>query len=330
MAPDTFADRMEVHHDLDALPRFRRAVVTIGSFDGVHLGHRALIRSICDLAGQVDGETVIVTFDPHPRHVLPSDKAAVGLLTSTAEKVGRLSGLGVDHVVVVPFTLSFAAQTPRQYLDEFLFGRFDPHTVVIGHDHRYGARREGDIALLQEVAAERGIGIVEIAARDLDEITVSSTRIRKAVAQGRVELASTLLGGVPYALIGTVVHGDAIGRTIGFPTANLQLHEPHKLLPGDGVYAVRVTQTSVADPASGHALAQRPGMLYVGRRPSLDGLRARSIEVNVLDFDGDLYGAHLRLDLMATVRADQQFDGLDALRAQIERDRETTRQLLGA
>ena len=320
---------MEVHHDLAALPRFRRAVVTIGSFDGVHVGHRALIRRIRQLADAVDGETVLVTFDPHPRHVLPSRRPPVGLLTSTTEKATRMRGLGVDHLVVVPFTLAFAAQTARQYLDDFLFGRFAPHTVVIGYDHRYGAGREGDIALLRSAAAERGVRVQEIAEQDIDEIAVSSTRIRQAVAAGRITEANTLLADVPYALLGTVVHGDAIGRTIGFPTANLELHEPHKLLPGDGVYAARTTVLAF-DAARGGLPLERSSMMYIGRRPSLDGLRPRSIEVNVLDFSGDLYGLHLHVDVIARVRGDEQFEGLDALRAQIERDREASRTVLAS
>ena len=320
---------MEVHHDLAALPRFRRAVVTIGSFDGVHVGHRALIRRIRQLADEVDGETVLVTFDPHPRHVLPTSRPPVGLLTSTLEKSARMQGLGVDHLVVVPFTLAFAAQTARQYLDDFLFGRFDPHTVVIGYDHRYGAGRAGDIALLRERAAARDIHVREIAEQDVDEIAVSSTRIREAVSAGRIATANTLLADVPYALLGTVIHGDAIGRTIGFPTANLELHEPYKLLPGDGVYAVRTTVTGSGAPQVGLP-EDTPSMLYIGRRPSLEGLRARSIEVNVLDFSGDLYGRHLRVDVIARVRGDQQFGGLEALRAQIERDREASRKVLAA
>ena len=321
---------MEVHYNLDALPRFRNAVVTIGSFDGVHLGHRALIAQIRALADEIDGETVLVTFDPHPRHVLSSKRPPVGLLTSTTEKATRMRGLGVDHLVVVPFTLVFAAQTARQYLDDFLFGRFRPHTVVIGYDHRYGAGREGDIALLHEAAAARGIAVREIAAQDLNDIAVSSTRIREAVADGRIEEANSLLSGVPYALIGTVVHGDAIGRTIGFPTANLELHEPLKLLPGDGVYAVTTSTIAGELASTGPALARQPSMLYIGRRPSLDGLRPRSIEVNVLDFSGDLYGCQISVDVVHRVRPDAQFDGLEALRAQITRDREASRQLLRA
>ena len=315
---------MQVHRDLDALPALTRPVVTIGSFDGVHLGHRELLSSICELAQSVKGESVVVTFDPHPRHVLPSSREPLPLLTTTEEKLERLATLAVDHVVVVPFTLEFAAQTPESYLDRFLFGRFSPHTVVIGYDHRFGAKRVGDIHLLRTAAKKRGIAITEIAARDIDALAVSSTRIRAAIRAGNVASASRMLG-KPYSLTGAVVHGDAIGRTIGFPTANMALGSPYKLLPADGVYAVLANAEAFGDDQR-----PKPAMLYIGQRPSLAGLRPRSIEVNVLDFDGDLYGAQLQIDLIAHIRHDQRFAGLDALRAQIELDRLATREVFAS
>lgn len=315
---------MEVHFDLAALPRFRSAVVTIGSFDGVHLGHRALIGRIRQLANEVDGETVIVTFDPHPRHVLPSSRPPLKLITGTAEKLRRLSGLNVDHVVIVPFTAVFAAQTARQYLEDFLFGRFDPHTVVIGHDHKYGSGREGDIALLRAFASKRDVRVEEIPARDIDELAVSSTRIRRAITAGDLASANTLLG-ADFALVGAVVHGDAIGRTIGFPTANLALDTPEQLLPEDGVYAVRATVL-----AFGPYPLCRNAMLYIGRRPSLDGRRPRTIEVNILDYEGDLYELNMRVELVERIRTDREFEGLAALRTQIIRDREAARELLAS
>ena len=313
---------MQVHRDLNRLPVFRRPVVTIGSFDGVHLGHRALLRRIIALAESVGGESVVVTFDPHPRHVLPSKRPDVKLLTDTLEKITRLEPLGIDHVVIVPFTLEFAAQTAKEYLTDFLLGRFSPHTVVIGYDHRFGTKRTGDIELLRSVASAKGVAVEEIAARDIDAIAVSSTRIRESVTAGTIEEANLMLG-APYELNGLVVHGDAIGRTIGFPTANLALRDAHKLIPCDGVYAVRASAATSAD-----RIVDRPAMLYIGRRPSLAGLRARSIEINILDFDGDLYGSSMRVELVAHIREDAQFDGLDALRAQLERDRESTRSML--
>ena len=309
----------------------RRPVVTIGSFDGVHLGHRALLGRIRAHAERIGGETVVVTFDPHPRHVIGAGgPRPLKLLTLLREKIERLEELAVDHLVVVPFDAAFARQTASEYLDDFLFGRFEPHTVVIGYDHRYGVGRSGDIALLRARAAERGVTVDELPAQDVDQLAVSSTRIREAIAEGRVEDAAALLG-TPYFLSGTVVRGDAIGRTIGFPTANLDLGSSHKLLPADGVYAVhtRIRSPIAKDTAQPlDNLERLPAMLYVGERPSLEGKRPRSIEVNVLDFDGDLYGVTLQVDLLHHLRDDRSFDSLDELRDQLARDEVATRQLL--
>ena len=308
---------MHVHRQLDDLPKLRRPVLTIGSFDGVHLGHQALLSRIVSEARAIDGESVLVTFDPHPRHVLAKANAApLKLLTTTAEKIDRLRALGLDHVVIVSFDRAFAAQTAEEYLRNFLFGKFSPHTVVIGYDHRFGAGRTGDIGLLRQVAQEGGIVVDEIAAQDIERIAVSSTRIRTAVSDGDVETAARLLGS-PYPLTGRIVHGQAIGRTIGFPTANLDIANAHKLLPADGVYAVRA---HLRESDESHI-----AMLYVGERPSLAGKLPRSVEVNILDFDRDVYGELMQVDLVARVREDETFDSLDALRQQIERDRERTR-----
>ncbi|MFK8056644.1 MAG: bifunctional riboflavin kinase/FAD synthetase [Saprospiraceae bacterium] len=307
---------MKVHRDLDSLPAFRRPVLTIGSFDGVHLGHYALLQRIAELADRADGERVVVTFDPHPRHVLmPDAKPPLKLLTTIEEKIERFAAAGVDHLVVVEFTKAFSKQTAEEYLDDFLFGRFKPHTIVIGYDHRFGVGRSGNFLTLEKRAHEMDINVVEIVARDVDELAVSSTRIRKAISAGEVKEAGTLLG-TPYWLSGKVVHGQAIGRTIGFPTANLDLESPHKLLPVDGVYAVRIT-----------VIGKEPkheAMLYIGERPSLEGKRPRTIEANILDFKGDLYGKELRVELIQRIRGDVTFESLDALKQQIQRDREET------
>lgn len=307
---------MKVHRDLDSLPAFRRPVLTIGSFDGVHLGHYALLQRIAELADKADGERVVVTFDPHPRHVLlPDADPPLKLLSTIEEKIERFEAAGVDHLVIVEFTKAFSKQTAEEYLDDFLFGKFKPHTVVIGYDHHFGVGRSGDFMTLQKRAHEMGINVVELVARDVDELAISSTRIRKAVSAGHVNEAIDLLG-TPYWLTGRVVHGQAIGRTIGFPTANLDLESPHKLLPADGVYAASVT---VLEDASKHE-----AMLYIGERPSLEGKRPRTIEANLLNFEGDLYCKQLRIELMSWIRGDESFDSLDALKQQIQKDRAQT------
>ncbi len=310
---------MEVHRELGSLPTFVRPVVTIGSFDGVHLGHRALLERIVQRAG-AGGTSVVVTFDPHPRSVLLSSGNPVKLLSTTAEKIERIEAAGIDHLVIVNFDLAFAKQTAEEYLHDFLFGRFRPHTVVIGYDHRFGAGRTGDISLLRASAEAAGIAVEELDEQDVDELAVSSTRIRKALGASDITSATALLG-YAYPLTGRVVRGQAIGRTIGFPTANIDLENEHKLLPADGVYAVFVHPLH-------RETAPLQGMLYIGERPSLKGPRPRSIEVNLLNFEGDLYGQLLRVEVVAHLRGDASFGSLEELRRQIERDRETTLELL--
>ena len=310
---------MNVHRDLTLLPSIRRPILTIGSFDGVHLGHHALLQRISELADRADGERVVVTFDPHPRHVLmPDADPPLKLLTTIEEKIERFEAAGVDHLVVVEFTREFSKQTAEEYLDEFLFGKFNPHTVVIGYDHRFGVGRSGNFETLQNRAKEMNINVVEIGARDVDELAVSSTRIRKAISAGNLGEARCLLG-TPYWLTGSIVHGQAIGRTIGFPTANLDLDSPHKLLPTDGVYAIQVVELD-----SG---ALHKAMLYIGERPSLEGKRPRTIEANLLYYDGDLYGKRLRFELIERIRGDKAFDSLEELRQQIQKDRKSTVQI---
>ncbi len=305
---------------MSAMPEIRRGVVTIGSFDGVHRGHQALLKKIRGLAASSGGESVVITFDPHPRLVLGRSGPPVKLLTTTAEKIDRLAACGIDHVAIVPFTREFAMQTADEYLKDFLFGVFEPADVVIGYDHRFGVSRSGNIEQLRAVAQERGVRVHEIPAEDVEALAVSSTRIRKAVEAGELRRAQRLLGSL-YVLTGRVVHGEAIGRTIGFPTANLDLESTEKLLPADGVYACRVERLD----EPGEMLA---AMLYIGERPSLAGRKPRSIEVNILDFEGDLYGQMLRVSLVERVRGDQTFDGLAHLKAQIAKDSEAIRKIL--
>lgn len=307
---------------MTALPQMRGPVVTIGSFDGVHLGHRALLSRITELAARAGTESVVVTFDPHPRTVIGGGGPPVKLLNTPAEKIERLASCGIDHVAFVPFTRSFALLTADEYLDEFLFGLFNPRHVVIGYDHRFGVGRAGNIDDLKRVAAERGASVHEIAAEDVEALAVSSTRIRKAVEAGEMQTAMRLLGS-PYVLNGRIVHGEAIGRTIGFPTANVDVESTEKLLPGDGVYACRVYVEDAG-------LADAAAMLYIGERPSLAGRRPRSVEVNVLGFEGDLYGRLMRVDVLKRIRGDRAFDGLGALKAQISRDRTAIEEYLRA
>ena len=310
---------MKTHFFLDELPRFRNAVITIGSFDGVHQGHQQLLARIRRLAERRGGESVMITFDPHPRTVLRPDDDSLRLLTSTREKIRYCAAAGIDHLVIVPFTREFSQQTPEEYIDNFLVKYFRPDRIVIGYDHRFGKDRIGDIEYLAHHGRKHNYEVIEIGAQELDDIAVSSTRIRNAVAEGNVSQAAHLLGR-PYELTGKVIEGKKIGRTIGFPTANLAPDHPLKLIPANGIYAVRATVEGVDEAVD--------GMLYIGDRPSLNDGRGVVIELNIFDFSEDIYGREVTVQLVNRLRGDLELDGLEALKVQLAADEISARKVL--
>ena len=302
---------MRVFTDLSQLPTFQNAVVTIGSFDGVHLGHRRILEKLQSLAQECAGETVVITFDPHPRSVLSPEDTGFKLITTTAEKIQLLAGLGIDNVVVVPFSLEFSRKHAQEYVESFLVKKFHPRYIVIGYDHRFGNNREGGIDFLKKFESEHGFKVVEIPAEEIDAIAVSSSKIRKALDASDVLLANRLLGH-PFSFVGTVVHGNHIGRTLGFPTANIAIAAPHKLILPHGIYAARVQWEGVA---------LKNGALYIGDRPTIETAGNQVIEVNIFNFDGDLYGKELSVEVVSFIRPDKKLDGLEALKQQIAADK---------
>lgn len=307
---------MRVFRHLNDLPEFQRAVVTIGSFDGVHRGHQEILARVRDLAARYDGESVVVTFSPHPRRVLQPNFTELQLLTTTEEKIELLARYGIQNVVVVPFTLEWSRQSPQQYLNNFLL-KFQPAAVVIGYDHRFGRARAGTVELLREHARQHDYEVIQIERQEVDAITVSSTETRRAVSRGEVARAHELMGHC-FQLSGPVVEGQRIGTEIGFPTANVQITDPDKLIPPDGIYAVQaIVRKRLYD-----------GMLYIGGRPSIPGAKGRTIEVNLFDFNEDIYGEHIELELLRFVRGDAKFDSLPELTEQLHRDREAVQAIL--
>ncbi len=300
---------MRVFTDLNQLPIFRRAVVTIGSFDGVHYGHRLILRKMHELARKIDGETVVITFDPHPRTIVQAGDPDFKLISTTAEKIELLRAEKVDHVVVAPFSQEFARQSADAYIRDFLVNNFQPSIVVIGYDHRFGNKREGNLDTLRAAAPGFGFEVVEIPAQEIDEIAVSSSKIRKALEQANIQLANRLLGH-SFSFIGTVLHGDGLGRQMGFPTANLSFDNPYKIIPPPGIYAA----------CTWAGERRYDAMLYIGDRPTIEGKPQLRVEVNLLNFSGDLYGQILRVDVLDFIRPDQKFDSLEALTAQIQAD----------
>ena len=230
---------MFVHHRTDNLPAFRNAVITIGTFDGVHKGHQLIIDQLKQEAKTIDGETVIITFHPHPRKIIGGKSGKLFLLTTLDERIRLLESAGIDHLVIVPFTDAFSAQDASAYISDFLVNLFHPHTIIIGYDHRFGKNRQGDYHLLEDMSVKYNYAVKEIDEQILNEVTISSTRIREALTKGDITTANAFLG-YPYFFEGEVIHGDKRGRSIGYPTANLKVSDPDKLIPADGVYAVRV------------------------------------------------------------------------------------------
>ena len=228
---------MKVHFDTDNLPNFTRAVITIGTFDGVHMGHRQIIDKLKQEATSIKGETVIITFHPHPRKVVSSTILGIRLINTLEEKIQLLGNLGIDHLVVVPFTDAFANQPAEDYVADFLISKFHPHTIIIGYDHRFGKERKGDYLLLEKMASSLDFQLKEIPKHVLDEIAISSTKIREALLEGKIEIADKLLG-YEFFFSGTVVDGDKLGRKLGYPTANLKITNEEKIIPGNGIYAV--------------------------------------------------------------------------------------------
>lgn len=310
---------MKVYFSTETIPAFKKAVVTIGTFDGVHTGHKSILEQLKREAARIGGETVIITFHPHPRKVIVSGQPAIHLINTIDEKIELLEKNGIDHLVVVPFTDDFSQQSPEEYIEKFLVEKFHPHTVIIGYDHRFGKNRLGDYKLLEEYSARLGFNLMEIPAHVINDNTVSSTRIREAVLHGNTDAANTLLG-YDFFFEGTVVDGNKLGRTLGYPTANLRIENAEKLVPGNGIYAVELE-------IKGRA-GRLKGMMSIGIRPTIGGTD-RVIEVNIFDFNEDIYGATVRVYIRKYLRSEVKFNGLDALVEQLGKDKEDTLRVLG-
>jgi riboflavin kinase/FMN adenylyltransferase len=303
---------MQVHRDINNLPLFKNAVVTIGTFDGVHTGHLQIIKQLKEEAKNVDGESVIITFDPHPRLVISSGKSEIKLLNTLPEKIELLEKKEVDHLVVVPFTKQFSEQTAEEYIKDFLTARFHPHTIIIGYDHHFGNERKGNYKLLEAFADECNFQVKEIPEHVLNQVTISSTKIREALLHCDIDTANKYLG-YDYFFEGCVVEGNKIGRTIGYPTANLELNNNFKLVPGNGIYAVAL---SIVDKET----EVMKGMMSIGVRPTI-GESKRTIEVNIFDFDKDIYGQTIRVCVKKYLREEKKFGGLDELKDAIANDK---------
>lgn len=326
---------MKVYRNGDSLPIFKNAVITIGTFDGVHTGHQQIIEQLKSEAHKIDGETVIITFDPHPRKIINA-AAGIKLINTTEEKIELLAQKGIDHLVIVPFTEAFSKLTAEEYISEFLVKKFHPHTIIIGYDHRFGAGRKGDYHLLEDMSVFFHYVLREIPVHVLNAISVSSTRIREAIAHADIATANELLG-YEFFFEGIVIEGNKLGRDIGFPTANLKITNEEKLMPGDGVYAVEMSiiNDEGAIPEASPIMTTRSknpelkGMMNIGYRPTVDGTK-KVTEVNIFDFNDNIYGKTLRVYVKKWLRGEQKFNGLDTLKQQLAKDKTDAMNYLGA
>ncbi len=308
---------MHIYHHIDEFTRLNNAVVTIGTFDGVHTGHRKIISRIKELAAETGGETVILTFFPHPRMILHPEDESIKLINTINEKAELLEQLGVDHLIITPFSRDFSNQTAEEYIRDVLVNKMGTKKIVIGYDHRFGKDRMGGLDDLLHLSPVYGFDVIEIPEQDIYEVAISSTRIREALLNGAIELANTFLS-YPFFITGNVIRGDQIGRQIGYPTANIVIEEKYKLIPLDGIFAVKVkTGDTVYN-----------GMAYIGTRPTINGT-TRNIEVNLFDFDKDIYNQQICMEFYHFIRDDMKFDSLDSLKEQIRKDKLDVIALLG-
>jgi len=301
---------MKVYRDVNEF-NVTKPVLTVGSFDGVHLGHRKVISRLNEIARQKQGESVIFTFSPHPRLVLNKDQGSLRLLTTLDEKIELLDQAGVDHLIIYPFTKAFSELSYTDFVRILLVNQLGIDSLVVGYDHKFGKNRKGDFEMLRGLAMAFNFKLEKLDALLSDNINVSSTKIRQALQNGNITKANRYLG-YPFSLHGTVVEGQKLGRKIQFPTANIEASDPHKIIPAYGVYAVLVKLEGVV----------HRGMLNIGIRPTINNnADHRSIEVHIFDFDQDIYQKQLELKFITKVRDEQKFGSIDSLRSQLEKDK---------
>lgn len=328
---------MKIYNNLSEFTKLENAIVTIGTFDGVHFGHQKIIKQLVAKAKADGGESVILTFFPHPRMIIDPENQDLKMINTINEKAEILKSLGVDHLIITPFTRDFSNQTPEDYIQNTLVNNIGTKHIIIGYDHRFGKDRAGNLADLRAAGLHFGFTVEEIAEQDIHDVAVSSTKIRQALLEGDVSLAADYLG-YPFSIYGRVIKGDKIGRTIGFPTANIFVEETYKLIPGDGIYAVTVEMNSeLKADEENHSISNQvggfrtsdfglqtfQGMAYIGQRPTINGM-TRNIEVNIFDFNREIYGQDIKMNFLKFLRHDVKFTGLEALTVQLQKDKEAT------
>tara|TARA_B110000858_G_scaffold7796_1_gene8399 strand:+ start:2558 stop:3490 length:933 start_codon:yes stop_codon:yes gene_type:complete len=307
---------MKVHYGFESFKNIKNPIVTVGTFDGVHYGHQKIIQRLQKIAKKNNGESVLLTFDPHPRKVLLNDQG-LKLIHTVKEKINILEKLGLDHLVIYPFTKEFSKFSAKTYIDELLVKKLGTHTLVIGYDHHFGNDREGNIDLLKKHEKSNPFYLEEIKAHEIEEIKISSTKVRRAIENGNIHLVDNYCGHF-YEFSGEVVHGNGIGKTIGTPTANIQLNSNEKIIPLDGVYAV-ICQIKDAN---------FKGIMNIGYKPTVNKGEKRTIEIHLFDFNKDVYELELRAKVIERIRDEVKFSSLESLKSQILKDNENAKKIL--
>ncbi len=323
---------MNIYRNLEDFIPLDNAVVTIGTFDGVHVGHQKILSTLKDCAKNIKGETVLLTFFPHPRMILHPEDDSLRLISDIGEKVELLAKADIDHLIITPFTRDFSNQSPEEYIREVLVGKIGTKKIVIGYDHHFGKDREGSLKDLLKHAEIYGYSVEQIPEQDINDVAVSSTKIREALIKGDIDTANSYLG-YPFQLTGKVVRGNQLGRDIGYPTANLQVQEQQKLIPAYGIYAIEASIIEPKEIMTGPYSPNLPdhvvkGMGYIGTRPTVNGV-SRSIEVHLFDFHEDIYGKTLRVEFLHFVRHDQWFESVQEMIEQMALDEKKVKELLG-
>lgn len=308
---------MKIYQDITNF-HVENPVVTIGSFDGVHLGHLKIIHRLKEIALQTRGESVVFTFSPHPRLVLFPGEGNLRLLTTPDEKTDLLEKAGVEHLIIYPFTREFSQLSYLEFVRDILVGELKLKTLVVGYDHKFGKNREGSFDVLQYLSSVYNFSVEKLDVLLMDHINVSSTKIRNALLIGNVEKANQYLG-YSFRLHGTVTEGKKLGRRIQFPTANIKASDPHKIIPAYGVYAVYVNTGG----------KRYPGMMNIGTRPTVSNADNRSIEVHIINFEGDLYHKTIEIEFIQKIRDERKFASVEELRSQLEKDKQTVMRILG-
>lgn len=307
---------MKVYYNIEDFKKIPKAVVTIGTFDGVHLGHQVILKRLVQSAGEIGGESVVVTFYPHPRQVLSHD-SCIKFITTQEEKIRLLESLGIDNLIIIKFTKEFANIPSESFIKDILVKNIEPSVLIIGYDHHFGKGRDGDFEMLNELGKECHFTVEKIQEQDVENVAVSSTKIRNYLACGDIRKANRLLG-YYYSYSGKVVHGQEVGHKLGYPTANLEVADEFKLIEKPGVYAT----LAEIDGKPYHA------MTYIGSRPTLQDNRPQSIETHVINYEKNLYDKEIKIRFVDFVRNDKKFDNFDALKHQIDIDEQTITNIL--